>query len=100
MLQFVKSLHTCTYISSGGRIDHAHHDTRAHRASVETWAMSDAVQKALDMTNQDDTLIVVSADHSHVVTSNGYPHMDSPIYGGCFKLIRIGRLLRVYIYLI
>ena len=55
--------------------------TRAHRASVETWAMSDAVQKALEMTNEEDTLIVVSADHSHVVTMNGYSHIDSDLYG-------------------
>ena len=56
----------------GGRIDHGHHDNRAKKALVDTVAFSDAVQKAVDITDEDDTLIVVTADHSHVFTMGGY----------------------------
>lgn len=37
----------------GGRIDHAHHDTMAHRALDELVAMDDAVELALKMTNEE-----------------------------------------------
>ena len=54
--------------TSGVRIDHAHHASRAKAALEETLAFDKAVQKALDLTSADDTLIVVTADHSHVFT--------------------------------
>jgi alkaline phosphatase len=56
-----------------GRIDHGHHETRARRALDETLEYEKAIQSALDMLGTDDTLIVVSADHSHVFTYAGYP---------------------------
>lgn len=37
----------------GGRIDHAHHDTMAHRALDELVAMDDAVQQAAAMTSEE-----------------------------------------------
>jgi alkaline phosphatase len=45
--------------------------------------MSNAVQKAVDMTDSaaNDTLIVVSADHSHTFTIAGYPQRGNPILG-------------------
>lgn len=65
----------------GGRIDHAHHSTNAKRALSETVALSEAVQMALDLTSKKDTLIVVTADHSHVFTVNGYQKRGNPILG-------------------
>lgn len=56
---------------SGGRIDHAHHGGAAKVALVDTLAFEAAVQKALDLTNIEDTLIIVTADHSHVFTIGG-----------------------------
>src|SRR5690606_26168318 len=63
----------------GARIDHANHDGNAYRALGETVAMSRAVQAAVDMTSADDTLIVVTADHSHVLNFAGYPRRGNPI---------------------
>lgn len=64
----------------GGRIDHANHDGNAHRALRETVAFSDAVAVADAMTG-DDTLVLVTADHSHVMTFAGYPARGNPILG-------------------
>jgi alkaline phosphatase len=65
----------------GGRIDHAHHFGNAHRALVDTLALSDAVRAALEMVDLDHTLVVVTADHSHVLTFAGYPARGNPILG-------------------
>ena len=43
--------------------------------------MSEAVKKAGELTNEEDTLIVVTADHSHTFIINGYPHPDNDIFG-------------------
>ncbi len=64
-----------------GRIDHAHHYGNAIRALDDTVALSDAVQAAIDATSQDDTLIVVTADHGHTLTFGGYPRRGNPILG-------------------
>ena len=65
----------------GGRIDHGHHAGNAYRALTDTIAMSDAVHVALDKTRVEDTLIVVTADHSHTLTISGYPKRGNPILG-------------------
>ncbi|QDF99424.1 alkaline phosphatase [Azoarcus sp. DD4] len=64
-----------------GRIDHAHHAGNAYRALTDTVALSDAVEVAKRLTNDQDTLIVVTADHSHVFTIAGYPSRGNPILG-------------------
>lgn len=64
-----------------GRIDHAHHGTNALRALTDTQELSEAVAKAVEMTNPEDTLILVTADHSHVFTIAGYPGIGNPILG-------------------
>lgn len=56
----------------GGRIDTAHHDTKARLALEEAVEFQKAVQYVKDNTNEDDTLIVVTADHSTVLTVGGY----------------------------
>lgn len=56
----------------GARIDMAHHENWARIALDETREFSRAIEKARNMTDENDTLIVVTADHSHTMTYNGY----------------------------
>ena len=65
----------------GGRIDHAHHSGNAYRALTDTQQLAAAVQAAASKTNPEDTLIIVTADHSHVFTIGGYPQSGNPILG-------------------
>ncbi len=65
----------------GGRIDHAHHAGNAYRALTDTQQLAVAVHAAMRKTNPEDTLIIVTADHSHVFTIGGYPQRGNPILG-------------------
>ena len=65
----------------GGRIDHAHHSNKAKRALTETVEFSEAVNIAKKLTNEKETLLVVTADHSHVFTMAGYPKTGTDILG-------------------
>ncbi|WP_105253876.1 alkaline phosphatase [Pseudoalteromonas sp. T1lg75] len=64
-----------------GRIDHAHHAGNAYNALHDTIELAKAVQLAVDSTNPEETLILVTADHSHVFTIAGYPKRGNPILG-------------------
>lgn len=64
-----------------GRIDHAHHAGNAAGALEETIEFARAVQTAVNLTSQEDTLILVTADHSHVFTIGGYVRRGNPILG-------------------
>lgn len=57
---------------TGGKIDHAHHSARAERALDETVEFAKAVQLARQRTGEDNTLIVVTSDHSHTMSIAGY----------------------------
>ncbi len=63
-----------------GRIDHAHHAGNAFRALTDTIELSNAVKLAREKAGE-DTLIIVTADHSHVFTMAGYPSRGNPILG-------------------
>jgi alkaline phosphatase len=56
----------------GGRIDHALHGTNAKRALQDAVAFDDAIKMALSKVDLSNTLIVVTADHDHTMTFNGY----------------------------
>ncbi len=64
-----------------GRIDHAHHNGNAFRALTETIELSNAVKAALSKVNLNETLIIVTADHSHTFTMAGYPIRGNNILG-------------------
>jgi alkaline phosphatase len=75
----------------GGRIDHAHHLGNAYRALSETVAMAQAVATAVSLTDAKDTLIIVTADHSHTLVIGGYPARGNPILGLAGDLDGAGR---------
>ncbi|MFN4128982.1 MAG: alkaline phosphatase [Paracoccaceae bacterium] len=66
-----------------GRIDHANHDGNLHRVLSDGVAFAEAVQTAMDMIDDSDTLIIVTADHEHAITFNGYCGRGSDITGLC-----------------
>lgn len=70
-----------------GRIDHAHHAGNASGALTDTIEFAAAVQAAMDATDPAETLIIVTADHSHVFTIAGYPKRGNPILG---KVVAVG----------
>ena len=71
----------------GGRIDHSHHDGSAFRALTETIELSNAVRAVASKVNLDETLIIVTADHSHAFVMSGYPYRGNNILG----LVREGK---------
>lgn len=64
-----------------GRIDQAHHEGNAYRALQDTVELSNAVRAAVARVNLDETLIIVTADHSHTLTMMGYPARGNDILG-------------------
>ncbi|XP_071035965.1 alkaline phosphatase-like isoform X3 [Parasteatoda tepidariorum] len=66
----------------GGKIDLAHHKNWAMKALEEGVEFDQAIQKAIDIVDEEDTLIVVTADHSHVFSVGGdYPLRGTEIIG-------------------
>lgn len=63
-----------------GRIDHAHHASNAYHALNDTIEFSNAVAIASKIASK-DTLIIVTADHSHVFSMGGYATRGNPILG-------------------
>jgi alkaline phosphatase len=63
----------------GGRIDHAHHDGNAYRSLEDMVAFDNAIKVALDKVKLEETLVIVTADHSHTLTISGYPRRGNPI---------------------
>lgn len=47
----------------------------------EAVALDDAVARGLELTNEEETLTIVTADHSHAFTFNGYPFRGNSILG-------------------
>lgn len=70
-LKFVFTDKSDLYIFVGGRIDHAHHYNNPYRALDETLELETALLAALEKVNPAETLIVVTADHGHVMTFGG-----------------------------
>lgn len=65
----------------GGKIDMAHHKNWARRAFDETVEFHKAIKAAMELTNMEDTLIVVTADHAHTMSFSGYPRRGDDILG-------------------
>ncbi|NWR72669.1 PPBT protein, partial [Centropus unirufus] len=67
--------------TAGGRIDHGHHEGKAKQALHEAVELDRAIGLATNLTSAQDTLSVVTADHSHVFTFGGYTPRGNPIFG-------------------
>ncbi|XP_069992201.1 alkaline phosphatase isoform X1 [Penaeus vannamei] len=66
-----KNPHGFFLMVEAGRIDHAHHHNNGRRALEEIGALDEAVRNALNITQPSETLLVLTADHSHVFTFGG-----------------------------
>jgi alkaline phosphatase len=65
----------------GGRIDHALHGNLAALALGEVLAFDAAIAAARRDTSEEETLVVVTADHSSPLMIAGYPLVDDSILG-------------------
>lgn len=75
------------YLSiEAGRVDHANHAGNLHRVLTDGVAFNEAIRKAIEMTSGEDTLIIVTADHEHAISFNGYCGRGSSITGLCMKI--------------
>jgi alkaline phosphatase len=68
-------------IIEAGRIDHGHHDGIAYKALTETQELHETVEWLMTQVDFKETLIVVTADHSHTLTLSGYATRGNPILG-------------------
>lgn len=80
----------------GGRIDHGHHDGNAYQALHDGVAFADAVAVADQLSKESDTLIIVTADHSHPFTMGGYAALGNPILGKAISIDSNGELKDTY----
>jgi len=71
-----------------GRVDHANHDGNLFRTVTDGVAFAEAVAMADELTDDADTLIVVTADHEHAISFNGYCGRGSPIIGLCYDVAK------------
>ncbi|MGR5117265.1 alkaline phosphatase [Vibrio astriarenae] len=68
-------------VIEGGRIDQAHHAGWGNMALAEYEMFIEAVQRATDMVNLDETMVLVTADHSHTDSISGNVKRGNPIAG-------------------
>jgi alkaline phosphatase len=73
-----------------GRVDHANHEGNLFRTLTDGVAFAEAVAAADELTDDADTLIIVTADHEHAIAFNGYCGRGSNILGLCMKIDNAG----------
>ncbi|MAS08277.1 MAG: alkaline phosphatase [Ahrensia sp.] len=69
-----------------GRVDHANHAGNAYRTLTDGQEFAKAVALADELTDDEDTLIIVTADHEHAIAFNGYCGRGSNILGLCMGI--------------
>lgn len=72
--------YNCT-LFTGARIDSAHTDNNAKRALYETLAFETAIRGALELVDASNTLVSVTADHSHSLLISGYASRHNSLFG-------------------
>ena len=73
-----------------GRVDHANHAGNVYRTLTDGVAFAEAVALADELTDDADTLIIVTADHEHAIAFNGYCGRGSSITGLCRQIDEAG----------
>ncbi len=73
-----------------GRVDHANHAGNFARTAADGKIWTEAVALADELTNDEDTLIIVTADHEHAIAFNGYCGRGTPIHGLCYGISKTG----------
>ena len=68
-------------VIEGARIDHANHNKDPYLALTDTVEFSNAIQKVLDLVDLEETMILVTADHSSALAFSGYPTRGMPVLG-------------------
>ncbi|XP_014469148.1 PREDICTED: alkaline phosphatase 4-like isoform X2 [Dinoponera quadriceps] len=81
-----KSKNGFVLMVESGKIDLAHHGNFAKLAMRELSELEEAVLVALQQVQVEDTLIIVTADHSHSFSLNGYPTRGNDILGFANKV--------------
>ncbi|NXW42582.1 PPBI phosphatase, partial [Nyctiprogne leucopyga] len=69
------------YLFVEDKIDHGHHSGAAHKALTEAVEFDSAIERAGALTDEEQTLTVITADHSHVFSFGGYTLRGSSIFG-------------------
>jgi len=69
-----------------GRVDHGNHAGNAYRAFTDGVEFAESIRAALEMVDLEDTLIIVTADHEHVISFNGYCGRGTPVTGLCYGI--------------
>lgn len=65
--------HGYVLLIESGRIDHAHHENKAKLALEEMVQLHKLVEFIRSEIDEEETLMVVTSDHSHTMTISGYP---------------------------
>ena len=68
-------------VIEGARIDHGNHNKEPYLALTDTIEFSNAIQKVLDLVDLEETLVLVTADHSSALAFSGYPTRGMPVLG-------------------
>jgi hypothetical protein len=83
----------------GGLIDQAHHVTNARKSLEETLALQETVNFVRSQIDERDTLMLVTADHSHTFTVGGYPVIQNRNLFGedLFDEISVQRIQHIFL---
>ncbi|XP_014603331.1 PREDICTED: alkaline phosphatase [Polistes canadensis] len=76
-----KSKNGYVLVVEGGLIDFAHHRGHAAQALLETVRFSDAINATINMIDTKETLVIVTSDHGHSMSFNGYSDRGTSILG-------------------